>query len=170
MGTNHCLQEPFNRVSAGNTLQVYYASENSAQDQDILMRSSTDDGATWSDTYTVAGGTTTGRDSMPGCTSFSRTPSKVLSFLRQQKVTGRYSPSKVFCPMMTEPHGVKEARCIFLQEAEIMVCVVSLICLPLHCFDVESRLTAGSPQVTTTSGGAFVASFMTDEDTSLHKW
>lgn len=76
---NHCFQEPFNRISAsGKALQVYYASENSATDQDILMRSSTNDGATWSDATTVTGGTTTGRDGMPGCTSFPTTPSKVL--------------------------------------------------------------------------------------------
>lgn len=29
---------------------------------------------------------------------------------------------------------------------------------------------AGAPQITTTSQGALVASFMTDEDTSLHQW
>ena len=58
------------RISkADGSLQVYYASENSSTDQDILMKSSTDGGATWSAESTVAGGTTTGRDGMPGCAS-----------------------------------------------------------------------------------------------------
>ena len=52
------------------SLQVYYASENADDDQDILMQSSTDNGQTWSSPpITVAGGTTTGRDGMPGCAS-----------------------------------------------------------------------------------------------------
>jgi hypothetical protein len=42
------------------------------------MRSSTNGGTTWSDATIVAGGTTTGRDGMPGCTSFTGSPSKIL--------------------------------------------------------------------------------------------
>ncbi len=57
------------RLSSSGALQVYYASENSGADQDILMQTSTDSGATWSAPTTVAGGTTTGRDGMPGCAS-----------------------------------------------------------------------------------------------------
>lgn len=33
-----------------------------------------------------------------------------------------------------------------------------------------SKLIAGAPQVTTTTGGALVVSYMTDEDTSEHAW
>ena len=42
------------------------------------MRTSTNNGASWSDAITVSGRTTTGRDGMPGCTSFPGNPSKVL--------------------------------------------------------------------------------------------
>lgn len=42
------------------------------------MRSSTDNGATWSAATTVAGATTTGRDGMPGCTAFSGDATKVI--------------------------------------------------------------------------------------------
>ena len=42
------------------------------------MRTSTDNGASWSEATTVSGGTTIGRDGMPGCTSFPGNPSKVL--------------------------------------------------------------------------------------------
>ena len=57
------------RISNSGALQVYYASENANDDQDILMQTSTDNGATWSGTKTVAGATTTGRDGMPGVAS-----------------------------------------------------------------------------------------------------
>ena len=58
------------RLSSSGALQVYYASENSGTDQDILMQTSTDSGETWSTPpTTVASGTTTGRDGMPGCAS-----------------------------------------------------------------------------------------------------
>jgi hypothetical protein len=81
------------------------------------------------------------------------------------------SLSKVLCRMMMELHGAKEARCMFLRAAEITVCVT----FPGHVvfissFDTGYCLAAGSPQVTTTSSDAFVASFMTDEDTSLDEW
>jgi hypothetical protein len=85
---NHYLQEPFNRISADNALQVYYASENSNIDQDVLMRTSTDNGASWSEVTTVSGGTTVGRDGMPGCTSFPGNPSKVLCVFETTEGTG----------------------------------------------------------------------------------
>ncbi|KIM91249.1 glycoside hydrolase family 93 protein [Piloderma croceum F 1598] len=143
------LWEPFNRVSAGNTLQVYYASENSAVDQDILMRSSTDDGATWSDAYTVAGGTTTGRDGMPGCTSFSGTPYKVLCVFETTEGSGTSFTVK---SVVSHDDGATWG-----ERSQVYV-------------PTGSGNNSGSPQVTTTSGGAFVTSFMTDEDTSLHEW
>lgn len=171
MESNHCLQEPFNRVSAGNTLQVYYASENSAVDQDIIMRSSMDDGATWSDPYTVAGGTTTGRDGMPGCTSFTGTPSEVLCVFETTEGSGTLFTVK---SVVSHDDGATWG-----ERDQVYVPTGSgnngLYCFPSSVylfvgFDFESHLTAGSSQVTTTSGGAFVASFMTDEDTSLHEW
>ena len=77
------------------------------------------------------------------------------------------SLSKVLCPIMMELHGAKEARCMCLQAAEITVCVAP----SGHVVSISRYfLAAGSPQVTTTSSGAFVASFMTDEDTSLNEW
>ena len=92
-------------------------------------------------------------------------------FSRQPKVLGVYSLSKVLSPVMMEPHGAKEARCMFLQAAEIMVSITfSNWVSSIYSFDIERCFIAGAPQVTTTSSGAFVASFMTDEDTSLHNW
>lgn len=83
------MQEPFNRISTDNALQVYYASGNSKIDQDILMRTSTDNGTSWSkEAITVSGGTTIGRDGMPGCTSFPGNPSKVLCVFETTEGTG----------------------------------------------------------------------------------
>ena len=50
-------------------MQVYYASENNNDDQDILMQTSTDGGQSWGNPSTVAGATTNGRDGMPGVAS-----------------------------------------------------------------------------------------------------
>ncbi|KAJ7272588.1 hypothetical protein B0H12DRAFT_1200099 [Mycena haematopus] len=58
--TNNGLWEPWQRIAKSGALQVYYSAENNANDQDILMRSSTDNGAT-----------TTGRDGMPSCADFT---------------------------------------------------------------------------------------------------
>ncbi|KAF8801543.1 glycoside hydrolase family 93 protein [Phlegmacium glaucopus] len=143
------LWEPFNRISANNTLQVYYATENSATDQDILMRTSTDNGAKWSEAITVAGGTTTGRDGMPGCTSPPGAPSKVLCVFETTEGTG---------PLFTVKSVVSNNDGATWGERRQVYVPTGI------------GNNAGAPQVTTTSGGAFVASFMTDEDTFLHMW
>ena len=83
------------RVSNSGALQVYYASENANDDQDILMQTSTDNGATWSGTKTVAGATTTGRDGMPGVASTYNTSRSAyslhLSTMLQNSTTVRQS-------------------------------------------------------------------------------
>ncbi|KAF5388922.1 hypothetical protein D9757_005136 [Collybiopsis confluens] len=78
--TEPWTQEPFLRLSRANgALQVYYASENSAADQDILLKTSTNNGASWSSSITVAGGDTTGRDGMSGCSISGNTDSPNLN-------------------------------------------------------------------------------------------
>ena len=53
------------------------------------MRTSTDNGTSWSkEAITVSGGTTIGRDGMPGCTSFPGNPSKVLCVFETTEGTG----------------------------------------------------------------------------------
>ena len=59
--------EPFLRNAEDGSLQIFYSRENSAADQDSLMRTSTDGGATWSDATTISGASTTNtRDGMIG--------------------------------------------------------------------------------------------------------
>lgn len=65
--------EPFLRMAEdGVTLQLYYSRQDSAIDQDNLMRTSTDGGVTWSTSTIVSGsGTTDARDGMIGVTTVS---------------------------------------------------------------------------------------------------
>jgi hypothetical protein len=59
------------------------------------MRSSTDGGATWSGVTTVAGGSTTGRDGMPGCTDFAGSTTKVLCVFETTEGTGTFTVKSV---------------------------------------------------------------------------
>ncbi|OJD40624.1 glycoside hydrolase family 93 protein [Diplodia corticola] len=62
--------EPFMRLD-GDTLQLYYSRETSAADQDSLVRTSTDGGATWSSATTFTGAElTNARDGMLGVAEF----------------------------------------------------------------------------------------------------
>lgn len=57
--------EPFMRVANDGTVQCYYSAENSAIDQDTLMKWSADSGATWNGPRIVSGGeTNSSRDGM----------------------------------------------------------------------------------------------------------
>ena len=58
------LWEPFLRVDKSGNVQAYYSSENAANDQDNLVKTSTDGGSTWSSARIVSGGGITSRDGM----------------------------------------------------------------------------------------------------------
>lgn len=60
------IWEPLLRISSDGTLQVYYSSENASNDQDNVMKTSTDGGATWSGQTIVSGDGVTSRDGMVG--------------------------------------------------------------------------------------------------------
>lgn len=60
------IWEPFLRNAQDGSLQIYYSEENSADDQDSKMRTSTDGGTTWSDAATISGTDITARDGMVG--------------------------------------------------------------------------------------------------------
>jgi hypothetical protein len=65
--TNNGLWEPFIRVAANGDVQVYYSAESAALDQSILMKSSSDNGQTWSDSIVASTGATNDtRDGMAG--------------------------------------------------------------------------------------------------------
>lgn len=65
--TNNGVWEPFLRLANdGTTIQCYYSSEDASDDQDSMMKYSTDGGATWSDEIQVSGQDVTSRDGMTG--------------------------------------------------------------------------------------------------------
>ncbi|KAF8316545.1 hypothetical protein DL93DRAFT_2056274 [Clavulina sp. PMI_390] len=145
------LWEPWSRLSSSGALQVYYSSENSASDQDILMRSSTDGGSTWSAAITVAGATTTGRDGMPSCTNFNDGSTVLMCVFETTEgssVAGTFTVKRVISTDDGSTWGEREQ-----------------VYVP-----TGTDNNAGAPFVTTTTGGALVVSFMTDEDTSEHAW
>ena len=65
------IWEPFLRNAQDGSLQIYYAKENSADDQDIIEQVSTDGGVTWGGQTTIAGEGFTSRDGMPGVATIS---------------------------------------------------------------------------------------------------
>ncbi|KAJ7055692.1 glycoside hydrolase family 93 protein [Mycena amicta] len=142
---NNGLWEPFVRIAKSGAIQVYYAAENSAADQDILMRSSTNNGLTWSAATTVAGATTTGRDGMPGCADFT-TSSGSARVLCIFETTEGTAPLFTVKSVVSTNDGVS-----FAERAQVYV-------------PTGSGHNAGAPQVVTTSAGILVASFMTDEE------
>ena len=72
-GVNNGLWEPFMRLAGDGSVQVYYSSETEGQpdDQDNIMRHSSDGGATWSDIVQVSGSGITSRDGMTGVSTIS---------------------------------------------------------------------------------------------------
>ncbi|KAH8799522.1 glycoside hydrolase family 93 protein [Flagelloscypha sp. PMI_526] len=145
--TNNGVWEPFLRLAAdGSTVQVYYASENSGSDQDILMQSSKDKGATWSSPITVAGGSTTGRDGMPGVARFSN-GTLICIFETTEGSTGRFNVKSVYSTNDGASWGSR-----------------STVYIP-----TAADSNAGAPQVVIAQD-TLVASIMTDEDSSTHNW
>jgi hypothetical protein len=71
-GVNGSWEPFFRMANDDSTLQLYYSRENSAIDQDSLMRTSTDGGATWTSANVISGGDTDNtRDGMLGVTQVS---------------------------------------------------------------------------------------------------
>ncbi|OZJ04229.1 hypothetical protein BZG36_02960 [Bifiguratus adelaidae] len=144
------IWEPFMRMSAdGSKVQIYYARENASNDQDIVMRTSSDRGVTWSNFATVAGATTTGRDGMPGVTQYHHgTGNKLLCiFETTEGGTGNFMVKSV----TSSDDGATWGNRALVYSA------------------TGSTNNAGAPGVTTV-GNDLVAIFMTDEDTSQHQW
>ncbi|KAJ7708702.1 hypothetical protein B0H17DRAFT_1030599 [Mycena rosella] len=115
------------------------------------MGTSTDNGATWSAATTVAGATTTGRDGMPACTTFT-TPAGAARLLCVFETTEGTAP--LFTVKSVE--SSEDGR-TFGSRAQVFV-------------PGGSQNNAGAPFVVTTTAGTLVVSFMTDEDTTAHNW
>ncbi|KAH8689386.1 Sialidase [Talaromyces proteolyticus] len=134
--------EPFLRMAEDNTtLQLYYSRENSAIDQDSLLRTSTDGGATWSSATVISGAETTNtRDGMLGVTPVSG--SNLIAVFESVPAGGNFAIHSVTSSDGGKTWGNRQT-----------------VYAPPNGFNAQA------PQVVNV-GGTLVASFQTDEDLS----
>ena len=134
--------EPFLRLATDGSLQLYYSRENSATDQDNLMRTSTDGGATWSDSSIVTGaGTDDQRDGMIGVTSVNGGANLIAVF--ETGINNVFSINAV--TSSDDGHTWTNRHSVYVPS---------------------NNNNAGGPQVINV-GGTLVASFYTSEDTGV---
>lgn len=136
--------EPFLRNALDGSLQLYYSRENAQNDQDNLMRTSTDGGRTWSSARVVSGSSITSRDGMIGVVTVKG--SSVIAVFENNE-DGHYSINSVTSGDDGKTWGNRKRVYTPTGNAN----------------------NAGAPQVITV-GGTLVLSFMTDEDTQSGKW
>ena len=136
--------EPLLRLANDGTLQIYYSRENSHADQDSLMRTSTDGGATWSTATTLSGSDVTQRDGMIGIANFG---GENLLAIFETTVNGKFQVWSVTSPDDGKTWGNR--RIVYVPSTP--------------------NANAGAPQVISV-GNTLVASFMTDEDAPLGDW
>lgn len=136
--------EPFLRNAQDGSLQLYYSRENSADDQDSLMRTSTDGGQTWSSATTISGEGITARDGMIGVASISG--------------------SELIAVFEASQNGLFTVNSIYSSDDGKTWANRTRVYTP-----TGTNNNAGSPQVVNV-GGTLVVSFMTDEDTQEHNW
>ncbi|KAI9707319.1 MAG: hypothetical protein M1836_000279 [Candelina mexicana] len=136
--------EPYLRNGPGG-VELYYSRETSAQDQDTLMRRSSDGGKTWSTTQIVSGSETS--NTRDGMTSVVTVSGNTLVCVFEVSANGIFSIWSVTSPDNGASWGNRH-----------------VVYNP-----TGSNNNAGSPQVINV-GGTLVVSFMTDEDTQQHAW
>lgn len=128
--------EPFLR-NAGDGLQIYYSRENSAADQDTLMRTSSDGGKTWSASKTISGDGITSRDGMTGVATIG---GKVIAVFESES-SGLFSIMSITSNDDGNSWGNRAT--VYSPDS--------------------SNTSAGAPQIVNV-GGALGVSFMTNED------
>ncbi|KAJ6460597.1 glycoside hydrolase family 93 protein [Mycena sanguinolenta] len=148
------LWEPWQRIAKSGALQVYYSSENSAADQDILQSPSletifhsTND---YQENLCLTGATTMGRDGMPSCADF--TASGVARVICIFETTEGTAPRFTVKSVVSTNDGAS-----FGERTPVYV-------------PTGTVTNAGAPFIVQTSGGTLVAAFQTDEDTAQQIW
>ncbi|KAK3076057.1 hypothetical protein LTR53_000102 [Teratosphaeriaceae sp. CCFEE 6253] len=136
--------EPFLRNAADGSLQLYYSRENSADDQDSLMRTSMDAGKTWSTATIISGTGVTARDGMLGVATISG--SGLLAVFESEQ-DGLFTVNSITSFDDGKTWGNRQR-----------------VYTP-----TGTNNNAGAPQIVTV-GGTLCVSFMTDEDTQQHHW
>jgi len=137
------IWEPFLRLTTTNTLQLYYSQELAANDQDNVMRTSTDGGVTWSDPITVSGGGLVVRDGMTGVADMGG--GNLIAIF--ETGNGGFTVNSVTSPDDGATWGNRR---------------------PVYA-PADATKNAGAPQIVNV-GGTLVASFMTDEDGAGGQW
>jgi hypothetical protein len=144
--------EPFLRLSNAGVLQLYYSRENSGSDQDSLMRTSPDQGSTWTSAATISGADVTARDGMLGVTNTGG--STLLAVFESKDTapggTGLFTVNAVTSPDDGQTWGGR--RRVYTPAGA-----------------PGAATNAGAPQIAQV-GSALVVSFMTDEDTVAQQW
>lgn len=137
--------EPFLRnAQDGRTLQIYYSRENSAADQDSLMRTSTDGGQTWSLATVISGLDRTARDGMLGVAPIQ---GNELIAVFESEQDGIFTIDSI--RSLDDGNSWANRQRVYTAAG--------------------SGNNAGAPQVINV-GGTMVVSFMTDEDHAMHQW
>ena len=130
--------EPFLRIANNGALQLYYSRENDGADQDSLMRTSNDGGATWSTATCISGGDLRStRDGMVGVATVSG--SNLIAVFETETNGGQFTIGSVTSADDGATWGNR--RTVFTPSAG----------------------NANAPQVVNV-GGTLVASIQTDED------
>lgn len=145
--------EPFLRLSSldSNTIQLYYSRENSALDQDSLMRTSADGGSTWSNAATISGENLQSRDGMLGVANLPAGGGNLIAIFESFDTSSGTIGLDTVHSVTSSDDGVTWGN-------------RALVYSP-----TGTDNNAGAPQIINV-GGTMVASFMTDEDTSEHNW
>ena len=131
------------------TVQLYYSRENSAADQDSLMRTSTDGGLTWSTAATISGAEFNNvRDGMVGVAV----------------VPGRAHKNELLAVFESEAGGFFTVDSIRSHDGGMTWGERSRVYTP-----AGNNTNAGAPQIVAV-GHSLLVSFMTDEDTGKNKW
>ena len=148
------LWEPFLRLSAvdPNIVQLFYSRENRRDDQDSLMRTSTDEGVTWSSPTTISGAGITGRDGMLGVARLpDADPGDLIAVFETGDTSsggdGRFTINAVVSYDDGQTWGGR--RRVYTAGQNVG--------------------NAGAPQVVL-QDGSLVVSFMTDESTISGSW
>ncbi|KAL1635925.1 hypothetical protein SLS58_010030 [Diplodia intermedia] len=129
--------EPFMRLD-GDTLQLYYSRETADDDQDSLMRTSTDGGATWSAATTFTGAElTNARDGMLGVAEMPGGAGQLIAVFETETGGGKFHIGAVTYDGATWG----DRRVVYESDG----------------------FNAQAPQVANV-GGTLVVSFQTDED------
>ncbi|KAI9848418.1 MAG: hypothetical protein M1837_000213 [Sclerophora amabilis] len=142
------LWEPFLRLARDGTVQLYYAREVTLRNQEVLMRTSSDNGATWSGSSCVSGTDKPfARDGMPGVAEFRSGDKNCLI-----TVFERGQRSFTVDAVISADDGASWSSPQLVYKTSGL-----------------GRKNAAAPQVLNVDGTLYV-SFATDEDSGTRDW